>query len=70
MKIQNLTLSLLAPCAATSITAQAQAEESAPAQRFNLMRFGVTERLTTQKAISGVNLSTLISWNPTSHLRD
>ncbi len=32
--------------------------------RFRIMNFGVAERFTTQSTFSGVNLSTLLSWNP------
>ncbi len=32
--------------------------------RFRILNFGVTERLTTQSSFSGINLSTLLTWNP------
>jgi hypothetical protein len=40
------------------------ADDGGLAARFRLISFGVTERFTTQSSFSGVNLSTLLSWNP------
>ena len=31
---------------------------------YKLLNFGITERVTTQSTFSGVNYSTLVSWNP------
>jgi outer membrane protein OmpA-like peptidoglycan-associated protein len=46
----------------SNILANDESKESPSHLRF--LNFGVTERFTTQSSFSGINLSTLITWNP------